>query len=77
MNTPLIYGVIVGAVGLVAGIMMVRRLRRIKKYERTVRAHLGVRDKGYYDGVIALEYYNMNLPASSAARAMVAARCGH
>lgn len=73
MNEPLIFGAVIGALVIWIIVATVRRLRRMKGYERAVRAYIGKDAQAAYDEIVMIRFYDHNMCAADAAREMISA----
>lgn len=73
MNEPVIFGAVAGVLIIWIIVVTVRRLRRMKGYERAVRAYLGKNFEAAYDEIVMIRFYDHNTCAVDAAREMISA----
>ncbi len=74
MNGTVLLGMASGAAVFLLIFTVARRLHRIGRFERAVKAHLGDKADHAYDEMIMIHFYDHNGHAADAAREMLAAR---
>ncbi len=76
MNSTVLLGIAFGAAVALLVLMVARRLLRMGRFERAVRAHLGDAADSAYNETTMIHFYDHNGHAADAAREMAGAYRG-